>query len=175
MIAPRPNCFSIWRMAASTARLRSPFRSGGVGVWAWAGAAGASMGFVGSFSVAPGCRIRSLLLAGFGARLALGLDHFDRRRWLIGRYRWHLRRLGLRLSLLLVARSISAFRHLQQTSDLAGRGVAIACRTGLIRPLPAAYRLRPVLETAPRRPPAAMRTTRRPGCRGSAASGREYR
>src|SRR5688572_6965613 len=39
MIAPRPNCFSIWRMAASTARPRSPFFSTGT----WAVATGASI------------------------------------------------------------------------------------------------------------------------------------
>src|SRR4029079_483744 len=114
MIAPRPNCFSIWRMAASTARLRSPFFSGVV--WGWAGAAGASIGLVGSFCFIARRRTWSLLLAGFEARLALWLDHFDRCRRLVGRYGRRLGRFGLWLSLLLVAWSVSALRHVQQTS-----------------------------------------------------------
>ena len=139
MIAPRPNCFSICRMAASTARARSPVslaRRSSLGpTGPRAVATGASMCFVGSFSVAPGARVSSLLVAGFAARLALWLDHLDRCRRLIRRNRGHLRRLRLRLALLLVAWSISALRHLQQIlRSGAGRGVVDKpCRIGPYR------------------------------------------
>src|SRR6266540_6367685 len=133
MIAPRPNCFSICEMAASTARPRSPLRW--VGVWVSAGATGASMIAWAPSLFTPGWRLRSSLLAGFAARLALLLDHLDRHRLIEGRCRLDLRRLVLRLALLLVARSIAAFGHLAGPPDMGAVEVLRAWRRGPYRPV----------------------------------------
>src|SRR5438093_5260651 len=138
MIAPRPNCFSICRMAASTARPRSPLRW--VGVWGWAGATGASMLFAGSFSRYSRRRIRSSLLAGLAAWLALLLDELDRHRLVDGRCRLNLRRLLLWLALRLVARSIGALGHLAGPPDVGRSRSVHPGRRDLIGPLAAGYR-----------------------------------
>src|SRR5919112_6090033 len=102
MIAPRPNCFSIWRMAASTAGLRSPSPFLAVGVWV--ATTGASIVLFSSSCVQGSGGVGSLLVAilRLGLRLAFlapWLDDLDlARRRLVGRHdatRLLLRRLLL--------------------------------------------------------------------------------
>src|SRR6188474_831971 len=131
MIAPRPNCFSIWRMAASTARPRSPFLS--TGTWATATGASICRSLLISRVWVPAA-LGSLLVAGLLALLAPRLDHLDRCRRLVRGRRWELRRLLLGLALGLLARSISALCHRSNLLLRAGRG-ARSCATGPYQPV----------------------------------------
>src|SRR5688572_16536102 len=130
MIAPRPNCFSIWRMAASTARPRSPFFSTGT----WAVATGASIcRFAPDQSYGSRRRWGSLLVAGI-ALLAPWLDDLDRCRRLVRGRRRELRCLLLGLALRLLARSISALCHRSNLLLRAGQA-APSCAAGPYQPL----------------------------------------
>src|SRR5688572_11864773 len=132
MIAPRPNCFSIWRMAASTARPRSPFLS--TGTWATATGASICRSLLISRVWVPAA-LGSLLVAGLLALLAPRLDHLDRCRRLVRGRRRELRRLLLGLALRLLTRSISALCHRSNLLFRAGRGAPIMRH----RPLPTHY------------------------------------
>src|SRR5919106_2695969 len=150
MIEPRPNCFSIWRMAALTARPRSPSPFFVAGVWV--ATTGASIVFVPLLvSMLAPRWLSSFLVLGLGlALLAPGLDDLDlAHRWLICRRRHRsgrvLRCLLLRLPLWLLAWSIPPLCH---RSNLLREPVELA-RILRCRPLPAAY---PALTGAPTQP-----------------------
>src|SRR5919106_3012463 len=91
MIEPRPNCFSIWRMAASTARPRSPFFS----ARDWLTATGASIWTFRSSVVAGApVTVGSLLFLGL-ARLAFRLDDLDLTGWRLVARHDHSARAGV--------------------------------------------------------------------------------
>src|SRR5436190_11644604 len=132
MIEPRPNCFSIARMAASTARVRS------LGFSALSTPLLSAVAFVPVIAIPeipPGSNRGpcELLLAGLRlfvpARFALGLDYLDCwRRGLQQRLqlRLHFLRLGLLLRFLVRAIPLSHFSRLH---GLAGSLAAAACLT----------------------------------------------
>ncbi len=172
----------------ATAELLLDLENGGVNrPAALAGACGRALGLgLGHrgfhLSRSPSCyrtrrRIRSLLVDGFAARLALWFDHLDRHRRLIGRYRRRkLGGLGLRLALLLVAWSISALRHrLPDLRSWPMRGAAsvpdgaLSARYRLLT-----HRLRP-LHIVPRPSRGVPQTTHRTSSSECAAAGQEYR